>query len=494
MTRTTFVALALVLATFGLCPAADPAPAKRPAVPLELVLLGEDKLARVELRAEVDGMPVSAIWDETFARLFAYFDRNGDGALDAEEAALLPAAKALRQAMGSGFTPPVGAVPAFPGLDRDNDGKVTPDELAAFYRASGVGNVQVGVGRLPAGAVLTVALLKRLDTDGDGKVTEKEWRAAADALKKLDTNDDELVGAGELVPKVVYPGAAGTVLIAPPSADEAVPDVLAKLPLVLLPSFPKDAQWATEIAKRNSRFIAGELTAWRKQEPDARWAVKLTDKTGTSERFAFTGGSLCVDGWIASGKMNEALATARKQLIAQLDAPDPDEGTATRRRGGGPVWLVPIADRNNDGKLDRKEFDGWLDLQTQIARGQILLTVLDGGGLFELLDTNHDGALSVRELRTAWGRLKEAGCVTDGAFDPAKQPRVLLCAASRGYPPSLAIEARRGPSWFRAMDRNGDGDVSRREFTGPPEVFDKLDLDRDGLLGAREAALAPGGR
>jgi hypothetical protein len=37
------------------------------------------------------------------------------------------------------------------------------------------------------------------------------------------------------------------------------------------------------------------------------------------------------------------------------------------------------------------------------------------------------------------------------------------------------------------MDRNGDGYVSRREFTGPADVFNRLDLDRDGLLSAEEA-------
>ncbi len=151
------------------------------------------------------------------------------------------------------------------------------------------------------------------------------------------------------------------------------------------------------------------------------------------------------------------------------------------------AWLVPIADRNGDDKLDRKELDAWLDLQTQIARGQVLLTVLDGAGLFEFLDSNHDGALSLRELRTAWDRLKNAACVTDGAFDPKKLPRTLLVAASQGYPQTLAARsavARRG---FGAMDKNGDGDVSRKEFTGPAEVFDKLDLEKDGLLSVEEA-------
>ena len=41
-----------------------------------------------------------------------------------------------------------------------------------------------------------------------------------------------------------------------------------------------------------------------------------------------------------------------------------------------------------------------------------------------------------------------------------------------------------GPNWFRRMDRNRDGDVSRREFRGPKAQFDRLDRDKDGLIDA----------
>ena len=44
-----------------------------------------------------------------------------------------------------------------------------------------------------------------------------------------------------------------------------------------------------------------------------------------------------------------------------------------------------------------------------------------------------------------------------------------------------------GPVWFQKMDRNHDGDVSRREFLGPRDVFDRLDRDTDGLIGPDEA-------
>ncbi len=36
------------------------------------------------------------------------------------------------------------------------------------------------------------------------------------------------------------------------------------------------------------------------------------------------------------------------------------------------------------------------------------------------------------------------------------------------------------------MDRNGDGKVSREEFTGPKPRFDVLDRDRDGFLTQQE--------
>jgi Ca2+-binding EF-hand superfamily protein len=41
--------------------------------------------------------------------------------------------------------------------------------------------------------------------------------------------------------------------------------------------------------------------------------------------------------------------------------------------------------------------------------------------------------------------------------------------------------------WFRKMDRNADGDVSRSEFLGTKAEFDAIDTDKDGLISLEEA-------
>jgi Ca2+-binding EF-hand superfamily protein len=154
-------------------------------------------------------------------------------------------------------------------------------------------------------------------------------------------------------------------------------------------------------------------------------------------------------------------------------------------------------DRDGDGRLTQSELDDWIGLREQIARGLVLLTLLDQGtGLFERLDADRDGALSARELRDAPKRIGDTGTPDLGAPPPARglPPRRFNATLSSGHPlPATARAPRAGPPWFLAMDRNGDGDVSRREFVGPVAAFATLDSDGDGLIGPDEAARRPPG-
>ncbi len=133
------------------------------------------------------------------------------------------------------------------------------------------------------------------------------------------------------------------------------------------------------------------------------------------------------------------------------------------------------------------EVEEWLALQKQIVRVQILLSIYTGGGLFEVLDADHNAGLSPRELRAAWQTLESASCTEQGAIILERVPTGLLLVVSQGYPERLARTPAPSPEWFRQMDRNSDGDVSRREFTGSPARFQRFDADGDGLLSRDEA-------
>jgi len=47
-----------------------------------------------------------------------------------------------------------------------------------------------------------------------------------------------------------------------------------------------------------------------------------------------------------------------------------------------------------------------------------------------------------------------------------------------------------GPIWFQRWDRNNDGDITWREFLGPRDAFEQLDVDHDELIDPVEAEAA----
>jgi hypothetical protein len=68
--------------------------------------------------------------------------------------------------------------------------------------------------------------------------------------------------------------------------------------------------------------------------------------------------------------------------------------------------------------------------------------------------------------------------------------QVFVAPGTPAGTPVRVARPGRVPAWFTKMDRNGDGDVSRREFLGTEEEFKMLDADGDGLISPEEAEKA----
>ncbi len=208
-----------------------------------------------------------------------------------------------------------------------------------------------------------------------------------------------------------------------------------------------------------------------------------------------------------------------QQYRAQFKAADRDnngyldekEATASPFFRG----IFKAMDRDGDGKLFEKEMLAYLDqikeLQEAAQKSFVSLNVSDQGrGLFDLLDTNKDGRLGLREMRQMPELVKRLDRDGDGAVSRSEVPRyyraqfrrgpvaagnvygdkVFVIANMAGGPAPRRATPARGPVWFRKMDRNGDGDVSRREFLGTDEEFRKIDTDGDGLISLEEAEKA----
>jgi Ca2+-binding EF-hand superfamily protein len=207
----------------------------------------------------------------------------------------------------------------------------------------------------------------------------------------------------------------------------------------------------------------------------------------------------------------------QQQYQTQFKAADRDNNGYLDRMEAqqSPVFsqTFRLMDRDNDGKLFEKEMLAYLntmqELQAAATAGCASLSVTDQGkGIFDLVDANRDGRLGVRELRQLPKLVDTLDRDGDGQISrneiprsyqlnvrqgPANAPQQFRGAVvSRGVMLRQPMTAQQsaGPVWFRKMDRNNDGDVSRREFLGTDEEFRKIDTDGDGLISLDEAEQA----
>ncbi len=527
---------------------------------MDVVFYAKPRPVRVQVAIRSNGKPLAERWEAHLRKLFAAFDRDGDGYLNRYELEHIFPLDGLRQMFAGGqYYRAGGGPPGLEVLDKDGDGRVSFAEFAHYYREAVADLVRARP--LPGNAggddTVTRELFARLDQDKDGKLSEAELRAAEKILLALDADEDECVSVGELLAnpitsRTAFPIAkptAGGFRTAASSTTPTPPEVAVYQTGLsgvgvqqIIKRYDKDGDSALtreEIgfpkalfdrldADGDGKLSATELDAWRTGPPEAVVVLELGDTPQACKASAAPppGGTWPEGMTLRQAVPNRLVLRVGSQTMEfAVAAPPPDFRRQQMQQGLGASFpqgaksvtekdlvgpqnqflrvVFDDADFDGDGVLTREEFERYFDLQRSTTAAALTLSyAVRTPNLFQMLDDNMDGKLGVRELRTAWDRMivlepPGATAVTKAILQPSVSLRLSSASfaatdASTNFGPQAAIgrgdqAPRRGPLWFRKMDRNGDGDVSRSEFLGSKADFKMLDADGDGLISVEEA-------
>jgi Ca2+-binding EF-hand superfamily protein len=398
--------------------------------------------------------------------LFELLDANTDGKLSKEELDSaekkvlrldaneddLVSAEELIPAYGAQYGQPNQAEVQLPGQQ--------PAAPSKFFVLVPDGSPRYGTPRME----LAGKILERYDKDGDGKLSRAEVGFLGE-FNLLDRNKDGFLDRSDLMRFIALDGDVELILrIGKNEADKPLAELA------------KPHGRPARLAKRISTTAQG--------------TAKLLDEGSEIDVRGVDGARINVSGFRQTYLYGfRTVDKERRGFVTRKQIEDSQFGLLGR--------VFSLADRNGDGKLTEQELRNYIDLQAKAANAFIRVSIADiGRGLFGALDANHDGQLGIKELRTASARLKKYDQNQDGCISRKELPHQLRVLVSRGEPlvngPLLGATSPPaiGPLWFRLMDRNGDGDVSAREFLGTAEEFKRFDLDGDGLISLEEAIKA----
>jgi Ca2+-binding EF-hand superfamily protein len=518
----------------------------------DVMFLADARPIVIRLRLATGDKSFRTAWRDAVKALHAYLDHDHNGTLTKDEvdrgslpalvraatggAAALPRAdldnnprdgivsidelaEVLRPALGA-FRVQVGRVAVdrndalFNHLDRDKDGTVTKAELGA-----------------------AVPSLHRFDLDGDEMIDTNELEpftnptamveqdmtrrgkyAAVPSVIELSSEDASIKPVRQVLKRYDKGTSAGE-----PGGDN-------RLSAGEFAIDPKD--FASADTDGDDTLDTEELRRYlSRAEPDLELVVKLAASGSTATTIEASGTGTkplpsevhirkLTDGdiEIAIGEVSlefhadggdQGADNARRYYSGQFQAADKDNNKYLEKPEvkdhSAFAELFDAMDADGDGKLYMKEVDAFVDQESMAARSQMVLAVADQGrAIFSIVDLNRDRKLGVREIRGAVARVLSWDRDGDDHIRSDEIPHHYQLSIGRGQVGVGGMSAIRtaamgspaarapalGPNWYRKMDRNRDGDISRREFLGARADFERLDGDHDGLIDAQEASSA----
>lgn len=177
---------------------------------------------------------------------------------------------------------------------------------------------------------------------------------------------------------------------------------------------------------------------------------------------------------------------AASVAAAQDEGPKPPEPGAGGERGRRPERraaptadeYLKAADRDGDGAVSKDEF-----LAHGYERFQASPRGAERAARF---DTDQDGKISLEEFAASpmgAGRFDGLDKDGSGGLDRAEL-EAMLAGRGRGGPGGGGA---RFADLIKRSDKDGDGKVTREEFQGRPEMFERLDRNGDGVIDAADA-------